>query len=296
MTYKTLLLNQLPASKKKIFDQKLKNVAGNILSKADQIHVNAEVINWLIKEVAPANSPQLNSINSFLHNKYGQLLAKDISTSNFKFSPPPSLSDALKRQGFDLSVAVPKTNLSGQAYINECRAQGVPVPPDWGSNLWVSRGTLDKKFIVKLNEAEVFTYESTTPRGICVALPRYPAGSATVGAFALGIICQGNDSNKACFWDSAEYANIPLSGNVTPIVSPSFNGGAALYGKGGGVCSDCHAGQNAFVVHPGSPLALGSGLKARGWVKPLVHPGWPQNPGPTTVLNNITLNTGVNTD
>lgn len=287
IVYKNLLLSQLPINKRKKYDQELEALAKPGLSPADQVHINTEAINRLIKEVNPSNKAQLNAINTTLHEKYGKALAKsnNIPIKKFKFMPSTSLADALKKNGFDLSVTIPKTNLSGQAYVSECRAQGVPIPPDWGNSSWIFRGNLTKKFIIQGQVAAVYTYESTSPRGICIALPRYPSGSNTVSA--LGIICQGNDANKACFWDNAN--DILLNGSITPIVSSSFKGGAALL-NGNGVCTDCHAGQNPFVVHPNSPLDRGSILNPTGWVKPLVHPDWPQNPGPTTVLNNITLN------
>src|ERR1039458_6972216 len=63
----------------------------------------------------------------------------------------------------------------------------------------------------------------------------------------------------------------------------------------GGQCSDCHAGQNSFVVHPRkAPFkaaytavqdpaikAHGANLNGDTWYKPLgVDPSWPQNPNP----------------
>jgi len=59
----------------------------------------------------------------------------------------------------------------------------------------------------------------------------------------------------------------------------------------GGVCSDCHAGENAFVNHPFDPIFLS--LRSRpsypknGWHVPMVDASWPQNPGPTTLLAGV---------
>jgi hypothetical protein len=62
-----------------------------------------------------------------------------------------------------------------------------------------------------------------------------------------------------------------------------MSGGAQLTSIGAGMCSDCHAGQNPFVVHPNTVLGtLGSpplSLPMFGdtWYDPLVLASWPQN-------------------
>jgi len=63
-------------------------------------------------------------------------------------------------------------------------------------------------------------------------------------------------------------------------------GGAELTSPGGGVCTDCHAGENPYIVHPDAVLAVGltfGQLKntlpmyAPNRYQPLVLPSWPQN-------------------
>jgi uncharacterized repeat protein (TIGR01451 family) len=189
------------------------------------------------------------------------------------------------------------TVLGGAAYINQCSAAGVPIPPDWGTNQWVSRGTLTdaQEFISTSLEAEVFTYKSEAPEGACIALPRAAGNSIRL----LGIICLGKTSSNACFWDNQQDANgdgifesqfFPQKGEVVPL--SRFAGGADLAtANAGGVCTDCHAGENPFVRHPGTalgPPALNDlTLFADNWYKPLVASSWPQNPGPTTILDSI---------
>ena len=114
-----------------------------------------------------------------------------------------------------------------------------------------------------------------------MALPRSNGNTIEL----LGVICQGNDTSKACFWDNAA---VP-KGKVVPF--EDFVGGADLEG-GNGVCSDCHAGQNVFVVHPDTPLDLGPILIPNAWHDPLVPAGWPQNPGPSTELDEVVLEGG----
>ena len=49
-------------------------------------------------------------------------------------------------------------------------------------------------------------------------------------------------------------------------------------------CTDCHAGQNPYIIHPGTSLGMPKltdvPLFADGSTPPLVKPDWPQNPGP----------------
>jgi hypothetical protein len=110
---------------------------------------------------------------------------------------------------------------------------------------------------------------------------------------ALGIICLGTQTSKACFWDNLDITSTPKQpfdiARGESVSLTRFAGGGDLLG-GNGVCSDCHAGQNPFVVHPGTPLDMGATLIPSAWYEPLIHPSWPQNPGPTTRLESITLN------
>jgi hypothetical protein len=76
----------------------------------------------------------------------------------------------------------------------------------------------------------------------------------------------------------------------TPTPLTDFAGGVGL--EGDDVCSNCHAGENAFIVHPGTPLDRGSLLRPKDWHEPLVSPRWPLNPGPTSLLDGITLGSG----
>lgn len=77
------------------------------------------------------------------------------------------------------------------------------------------------------------------------------------------MICQGKVTGKACFWD-----RIGLSGNRIGLdqalittrrdgdpnleTQLPWYGGVDLVGKPGGVCTNCHRGQNAFIT-PWSP-------------------------------------------
>lgn len=182
---------------------------------------------------------------------------------------------------FNVSVsqALPTSN-SGQAYINECAAAGVPIPPDWGNAKWKYRNRITNPMISTSLAAHVYYYESTAPRGICMALPRV---SSSGRVELLGIICQGNDTNKACFWDNPTFT---LPGLTTPKPLANFTGGAGLLGQTGGVCTSCHAGENAFNIVPNTATdlsSLGISTKPNDYVAPLIAQSWPQNSRPNTI-------------
>jgi hypothetical protein len=222
--------------------------------------------------------------------------------------------------------AIPTEN-GGQAYIDECRAAGVPKPPDWPSpGKWIKSGNMDRPlnphnrfaprtFASPGNYAEVYYYDSRVdpaqPPGVCFALPRFNESSFNVPTDTialLGIICQGQASGSACFWDNSEdTTNDGLDNGrpftigrneFVPIVgSPGvrgFAGGIDLFGAEGGACTECHAGENIFIIHPKvsdidpTPLALGDELlKPELWPTPIVPRGWPDNPGPGNPLDGV---------
>lgn len=252
----------------------------------DQIYINHALIAWLIKKVEPENGGTLASANVFLLNQY--LTSTSIVTGqrSHRFRPnlPKEILEELKDED---PPPFTGTELGGTAYIDECRAAGVPTPPDWGSPQWQSQGGLTTNFLG--GNAEVFTFQSASPRGFCFALPR-SAGNI-IGL--LGIICQGNDTSKACFWDNQQNkVQFPIPKNESRLLT-AFAGGADLEGGTGGVCSDCHAGENAFIVHPGTPLDRGSVIRPNDWHEPFVVPRWPINPGPTDLLDSIALDPAV---
>lgn len=256
-------------------------------SQAEQIVMNAALLAWLNDLTKTGNAAHLASKNAallarFAHFRDGELTAKDTRAGSIR----KAFLDLLHRHAMLHFLSA--TQAGGRAYIEECRQSGVPIPPDWGSPNWQSRGLLTTKFISAGIDAEVFAFESEAPRGVCFALPRSQGNTISL----LGVICLGTDTSKSCFWDNQRNKmQFPIQKNTSVPLS-DFAGGADLAGGTGGVCTDCHAGENPFVVHPGRPMDLGAKLIPKDWQSPLVHPSWPQNPGPTNVLQGIALKPG----
>ncbi|MBG6163759.1 hypothetical protein IWQ54_003427 [Labrenzia sp. EL_195] len=178
-----------------------------------------------------------------------------------------------------------------EKYIQECRDAGVPIPPDLNSASWVrsvhggtSVLTDAQEFIAVGLEAEVFVYESNSPAGMCIALPRSDGDTTVLD----GVICLGQETSNTCFWDNQKNdVTVPFAkGEIVPIIE--FAGGPELFEGEGGVCTSCHAGENPYVIHPNTPLgrpALGAyPTFSEKWYTPLVHPNWPQNPESTSAI------------
>jgi hypothetical protein len=137
---------------------------------------------------------------------------------------------------------------------------------------------------------EVFSYDSTNPDGVCLALPRATSASADIEL--LGIICMGKATGKACFWDNQiAQQQTPIKRGQPAELLKSFSGGPELDGGTGGICTSCHAGENPFVIHPrtalGMPALKGLRLKPDNFYQPLVSSAWPQSPGPSNILDGI---------
>jgi hypothetical protein len=265
--------------------QRLKDMKSR--TQAERILANAAMLAWLIEAVKPQDATYLRSKNTGLLDRFiritdGEPLTKDSRAGDIR----KEFLEHLGRKG--LLTFLSATQAGGPAYIEECHKAGVPIPPDWGSANWQSRGSLTINFLKSaLNpDAELFAFVSESPRGVCMALPRSKGNTISL----LGIICLGTDSSKSCFWDNQRNKTGFYIQKNTPVPLSDFAGGADLEGGSGNICTDCHAGENPFIVHPDEPMDLGSQIIPKTWSEPLVHWVWPQNAGPTNVLQGIALN------
>lgn len=179
------------------------------------------------------------------------------------------------------SVLALQTTNSGGTYRQECEDAGVPVPPMVLDSSWDHIGTLNVNFAAPGFRSELWLYESTDPDGMCLALPRHDDGNGgDIDPF--GVICMGRQTGKVCFWDNPNGQSFPEG---VPVDIADFVGGFDLEANGQGVCSDCHAGENPYVVHWGDPAfdalrGMSVDRFPSVWHDPMVHPAWPENPGP----------------
>jgi hypothetical protein len=280
--YRNRLMADLAAGKKREFSAYEKRLQTRLnLDGQERLVLQHQSLEWLLEN---ASSPKLKLQTA------GKLRALRYAM-NWKLPEIGDLKVVEKRELFTLRPEILKrlndlpfkpiggvqtlaiTTNSGQAYIDECVAAGVPIPPTInvmdpaGLAGWKSQGFIPQtdQFIVG-SPAEVRTYKSTSPEGMCYALPRF--ADATLSTATLdGVICMGKQSSKVCFWDNqwtvggvVQSFNIP-AGTQIPIGVPSVPGGK--YQAGGKeiefgpglVCTDCHAGENPFIIHPKSNLA-----------------------------------------
>ncbi|MER9026138.1 hypothetical protein NKI01_26910 [Mesorhizobium sp. M0815] len=287
--YKARLAARLTDAQRQDFnklDQDLRT--GLTLDEQARLVVDASLVDWLLDTVPPEADDRIrqknNALKRILRTKLwnqvteapSQPYAVDRALAD-RLASNPLLTAKNKIIPFDLTAK------GGEAYRAECLADGVPIPPDFGPGSgWTSQGKIDKAdlFIERSIDAEVLSWTSASPSGICVALPRYDANNMVQ---LDGVICLGRDTSKTCFWDNEKNGQtfeFPL-GTSRPF--SDFGGGTELQASVGGVCSDCHAGENPYIIH-GKILSSLSDTFGAEWYHPLVRTGdtveWPQNPGP----------------
>ncbi len=182
----------------------------------------------------------------------------------------------------------------GSQYIKDCRAKGVPIPPNFpDTKKWKYQGELGYTFISQINPAkqpltaEVYAYKDTSAKtpGTCVALPRAKTSSKYSSggdAELIGIICQGSrkvgSAQHACFWDNLEVrldgtTGRRVNGQSRPMTIGYVADGYSLSEN----CTECHRGNNVFNIHPGTALDLAKAAASKGgpyavsanWYKPI---------------------------
>lgn len=263
-------------------------------SEADRIISEAALIYWMLDRVKGAEANMLRRLNGGLLFSYPGSARGIGDDPDFWKNLGERPRGLLDKAGFNWPWIVSYTPPPPTQYMKDCLAAGVPVPPDWGAAEWLSHGQQETRFLtVETPDTEVFVYRSQQPEGLCMALPR----STGTTISTLQIICQGKRSSRACFWDNRingvkQYIE---KGQRRPI--QDFTGGDNIT-FGGENCTDCHAGFNAFVVHPGTAVdltQLGIDMQPTVWYQPIISPASPQNPGPETALANIPLGTASET-
>ncbi|HZR02643.1 MAG TPA: choice-of-anchor X domain-containing protein [Burkholderiales bacterium] len=305
--YIKALQAMLSDSERKAFDDgRAKLFKGKPIDRHNAMLAKATMIEWLLKRAGDLPDGSISGKNSLMKQLLG---FEHPELQDKKFRPMRDLGQRLNAADFSTTVRMSTTNV-GAAYVSECQANGVPIPPDVGSSAWTlsSFGGRNKFPQLPPNStanppgdtgqlflptgAQVYVYKSNAPEGMCIALPRSqnPGGGPSNSITLDGVICLGKATSKACFWDNqtpdgpgAPGPGVPFpEGTVKPIAQ--FAGGADLFGGSGGVCTGCHAGQNPYIMHPATPLSQEAlptyPTFSNQWYEPLVHANWPQNAGP----------------
>lgn len=164
-------------------------------------------------------------------------------------------------------------------YLQDCYNLGVPSPPAWGPvnhGGWTDVGHEDNSLVNNVGgEVYIYIRGTVSPRGICLLTTRPQSSTTTL----IDIICQGQNG-LSCFYEGVE-GTIP---STQFFPNDSVKGGTDL----GTVCTNCHAGENAFIAHNGMGDALDlngtSQWMPAAWVNPYVPASWPMNPGPETFV------------
>lgn len=239
-------------------------------------------------------NPPLEKIMEFLQKQFG---GGGVATSSAARSSAASVATA--------------TN----GYIDQCRANSVPIPPVWnpttGTNQWQRRGTLSSPFAAPgLANVEVWTFNSTSPQGICIALPRMDGPDINTNVQALGIICQSETTGKACFWDNVERPSpdvssgqsvstrrnrpvVKITGASTRNLSPTrMADGYNLQEN----CTMCHRGSNVFITRTGTPLDVSTSAFGNLDTEPAArYQPLSGTPADTTWVNPVsTIHTRIN--
>lgn len=253
---------------------------------ADKILANALLIDWLLEKGQPLQDlAHLTSVNNALRWQYVLKLKPEAVKPNDNVWTKGIKPDVAKRLEAKIGIQIlALTNAGGEAYCKECLETGVPVPNFMFGSEWQFVGEVEDEFLSDNLRAELWIYESESPKGVCLALPRFEKGSDKAQLF--GVICLGTQTSKACFFDNPRGKLFTKSVRVD---FKEFVGGTDLVANAQGVCSDCHAGENPYVVHPAKPAfaSILNKIRPIAWHDPLVAASWPQNPGPSNVLDAV---------
>ncbi|OQW66553.1 MAG: hypothetical protein BVN28_00275 [Nitrospira sp. ST-bin4] len=163
-----------------------------------------------------------------------------------------------ERAGPARSATVLASSESDTAYMKICRANNVPIPPDWkpSASEWERHGNLgtilltpnhmDKVQADDTTFASVWSYASPTVRGACLALGR------NGGTFQ--VICQSATTGHACFWgNDPGQTSSRWTPATTEVTMASLSDPEQGFAPGTVACTECHRGTNAFLVAPDDP-------------------------------------------
>lgn len=292
----------------KAFERRLS--AGVGLDIQTNLLVKQRAIDWLIARSAPAKLADgrvLMKLSALKYRLNWKLpLRNDLELLRTKepFEIPASVATKLRLPEFTPPSPALVTANSGAAYLAECASWNVPIPPaigvmdPTGTAGWRSLGfiPIPDQFI-GFSPAELREFHSAD--GVCLALPRYADASlATIDLD--GVICLSQITSKVCFWDNqmggttfpySSSDQIPIGVPdllVDPLGRYQAGGAEIEFNTAAGVCTDCHAGENPYIIHPNSNLGTvlfgdladppyNLPMFAPNRYDPIVAASWPQN-------------------
>lgn len=305
--YRRKLAAALPEKKKGAYaDYRKRLLAASNGERQTALVVQQREFDWLLANAANVDPRMIGKLNALKYELQWKLPAEpslEIPKLREKFTLDPAVEQRLRGLAPGGPIVFLKTTNSGQPYIDECSANQVPIPPSIGvlddANAltgWKRLGFIPLPQFIVNTPAQVRVYHSTSPEGMCVALPRYTDASLTE-VMLDGVICLSQVTSKVCFWDNQMMGSGFNFGanDVIPIGVPSMvggryqAGGAEIEFGSGGVCTDCHAGENPYIVHPNADLGGGVLMGDLGVFgpddlhfapnryDPIVGGTWPQN-------------------
>jgi hypothetical protein len=213
------------------------------LNADETVMVKSGIIEHLLQGAPEELTSKYRWRNQALASRY-----LDYMDRNFERNP--ELSARLRPEILELLPQIGPAAVGDTAYMADCRARGVPIPPPWAESgtAWQLQGTLTQNLLAPGDFAAVWTYSDPSVRGACIALPR---GSGSFGS-AAGIICQSATTGHACFWDNklkTDPAQQFIGWRGLRLVISDLRDGSDLNEN----CTGCHRGNNVFLISPDDP-------------------------------------------
>jgi hypothetical protein len=252
-------------------------------SVADKILANALFLDWLLENGQPDRKSQMQTLNNALRWRYVTTLKQNplLPKRHIPWTKgiDRAIADRLENAG--IIVSQPAEALSNE-YLSNCRDLDVPVPDSIFSQGWNNLGTYANPLSNIPGKPEIWVKYSEQPVGACIALTH---ADVDKDYYHLDMICLGKESTNACFFEN----DIP-DGFGSVIQTQDLRGGRGPNKVTGGICSDCHAGENPFIIHPDKAAFAAldrNKIMSNAWHTPFVDSEWPQNPGPINLLDAI---------
>ena len=241
-----------PSLKKARLAKLTKLFTAKDMTPAEQLIVRSSIIDALLDAAPEKLSLRYRWRHQLLQREI-RIMAGDLQTQIH-----PDILRRLRDYHIRPDWFIPAT--PSNAYNDECRANSVPVPPNFPDARWRSQGVQGVTFIGAGSIAEPFAYRNDD--GVCYALPRTSGARYTDGGSVslLGVICQSRTTGKACFWDNRDASGRTITGPGVALDFAVIQNGSNLNEN----CTSCHRGGNVFNIHPGTALDLTGDTDAAG--------------------------------